>query len=150
MKFVLGIVIPYTGSAKENGQNYKQGIDVAFAKVNEAGGVNGRILKLIPADDGFEPSRTLGAMNAALGQGAGVRLFRQPRYADRGMVSVPFALEHRALFFAPFTGGTAVRHDPPDRYVFNYRPSFMEEADAAVRYLLKIRKLKPNQIAAFG
>jgi len=32
----FGIVIPFTGSAKENGQNYKQGIDVAFAKINEA------------------------------------------------------------------------------------------------------------------
>ncbi len=145
----LGIVIPYTGSAKENGQNYKQGIDVAFAKVNEAGGVNGRILKLIPADDGFEPSRTLGAMKQLWDKEQVFGYFGNLG-TPTAEVSVPFALEHRALFFAPFTGGTAVRHDPPDRYVFNYRPSFMEEADAAVRYLLKIRKLKPNQIAAFG
>ena len=55
----FGIVVPYSGSAKENGQNYKLGIDVAFSAVNEAGGVNGRQLKLVPADDGFEPTRTL-------------------------------------------------------------------------------------------
>src|SRR6195256_6609329 len=58
----FGIVIPFSGSAKENGKNIKLGIDVAFARVNDAGGVNGRMLKLIPADDGFEPSRTLEAM----------------------------------------------------------------------------------------
>jgi len=145
----FGIVIPFTGSAKENGQNYKQGIDVAFAKVNEEGGVNGRILKLIPADDGFEPMRTLGAMKQLWDKEQVFGYFGNLG-TPTAEVSVPFALEHRALFFAPFTGGTAVRHDPPDRYVFNYRPSFMEEADAAVRYLLKIRKLKPNQIAAFG
>jgi hypothetical protein len=145
----FGIVIPFTGSAKENGQNYKQGIDVAFAKVNEEGGVNGRILKLIPADDGFEPTRTLGAMKQLWDKEQVFGYFGNLG-TPTAEVSVPFALEHRALFFAPFTGGTAVRHDPPDRYVFNYRPSFMEEADAAVRYLLKVRKLKPNQIAAFG
>ncbi|MGA7804782.1 ABC transporter substrate-binding protein [Bradyrhizobium sp.] len=145
----FGIVIPYSGSAKENGQNYKQGIDVAFAKVNDAGGVNGRMLKLIPADDGFEPSRTLGAMKQLWDKDQ-VFGYLGNLGTPTADVSVPFALEHRALFFAPFTGGSVVRHDPPDRYVFNYRPSFMEEADAAVRYLLKIRRLKPNQIAAFG
>ena len=145
----LGIVIPFTGSAKENGQNYKHGIDVAFAKVNEEGGVNGRVLKLIPADDGFEPTRTLDAMKQLWDKEQVFGYFGNLG-TPTAEVSVPFALEHRALFFAPFTGGTAVRHDPPDRYVFNYRPSFMEEADAAVRYLLKIRKLKPNQIAVFG
>jgi branched-chain amino acid transport system substrate-binding protein len=145
----FGIVIPFTGSAKENGQNYKQGIDVAFAKINDAGGVNGRLLKLIPADDGFEPARTVGAMKQLLEKEQVFGFFGNLG-TPTAEVSVPYALEQRTLFFAPFTGGTAVRHDPPDRYVFNYRPSFMEEADAAVRYLLKVRKLKPNQIAAFG
>jgi ABC-type branched-subunit amino acid transport system substrate-binding protein len=145
----FGIVIPYTGSAKENGQNYKQGIDVAFAKLNDAGGVNGRLLKLIPADDGFEPSRTVGAMKQLLEKDKVFGFFGNLGTATSD-VGVPYALEQRTLFYAPFTGGNTPRHDPPDRYVFNYRPSFVEEADAAVRYLLKVRKLKPNQIAAFG
>jgi len=145
----FGIVIPYTGSAKENGQNYKQGIDVAFAKINEAGGVNGRLLKLIPGDDGFEPARTVGVMKNLLEKERVFGFFGNLG-TPTAEVSVPYALEQRTLFYAPFTGGTVVRHDPPDRYVFNYRPSFAEEADAAVRYLLKVRKLKPNQIIAFG
>jgi ABC-type branched-subunit amino acid transport system substrate-binding protein len=145
----FGMVVPYTGSAKEIGQNYKRGIDVAFAKVNDAGGVNGRLLKLIPADDGFEPSRTVGAMTQLLEKDQVFGFFGNFG-TPTAEVAVPFALERRMLFFAPFTGGSEVRHDPPDRYVFNYRPSLMEEADAAVRYLLKVRKLRPNQIAAFG
>ncbi len=38
---------------------------------------------------------------------------------------------------------------PPDRYVFNYRPSYAEETDAAVHYLVKVRRVKPGQIAEF-
>ncbi len=125
----FGIVIPYSGSAKDNGRNMKLGIDIAFARANDTGGVNGRTIKLIPADDGFVIGN-LGTPTAA--------------------VAVPYALERHALFFGPLTGANVVRHDPPDRYVFNYRPSYTEEADAAVRYLLKIRKLQPRQIAVFA
>ncbi|MGA7804781.1 ABC transporter substrate-binding protein [Bradyrhizobium sp.] len=145
----FGMVIPYTGSAKENGQSYKLGFEVAFAKANDGGGVNGRMLKLIPADDGFEPSRTLGAMKQLWDKDQ-VFGYVGNLGTPTAEVSVPFALDHRALFYAGFTGGSVLRHDPPDRYVFNYRPSFVEEGDAAVRYLLKMRKLRPNQIAAFG
>jgi branched-chain amino acid transport system substrate-binding protein len=145
----FGIVVPFTGSAKENGQSYKQGFEVAFSKQNDAGGVNGRLLKLIAADDGFEPTRTLAAVTQLWDKDQ-VFGFVGCLGTPTADVSVPFALEHRALFYAPFTGGSNVRHDPPDRYVFNYRLSFIEEADAAVRYLLKIRRIRPNQIAAFG
>jgi ABC-type branched-subunit amino acid transport system substrate-binding protein len=54
------------------------------------------------------------------------------------------------LFFGAFTGANVVRHDPPDRYVFNYRPSYAEETDAAVRYLVKLRRIPPRQIAVFA
>jgi ABC-type branched-subunit amino acid transport system substrate-binding protein len=43
-----------------------------------------------------------------------------------------------------------LRHDPPDRYVFNYRASYAEETDATVRYLVKIRRLQPRQIVVFA
>jgi ABC-type branched-subunit amino acid transport system substrate-binding protein len=43
-----------------------------------------------------------------------------------------------------------LRSDPPDRYVFNYRASYAEETEAIVHYLVKVRKLKPRQIAVFA
>jgi branched-chain amino acid transport system substrate-binding protein len=145
----FGIVIPFSGGAKENGRNIKLGIDVAFARANDAGGVNGRLLKLIAADDGFEPSRTLEAMKN-LWDKEQVFGYIGNHGTPTAAVALPFALERRALFFGPLTGANVVRNDPPDRYVFNYRPSYSEETDAAVRYLLKIRKLQPRQIAVFA
>jgi ABC-type branched-subunit amino acid transport system substrate-binding protein len=145
----FGIVIPYTGGAKANGHNMKLGVDLAFARANDNGGVNGRMLKLIPADDGFEPSRTLDAMKT-LWDKEQVFGFVGNHGTPTAAIAVPYALERHALFFGALTGATVVRHDPPDRYVFNYRPSYMEEVDAAVRYLIKVRKLQPKQIAVFG
>src|SRR4029077_10579162 len=43
-----------------------------------------------------------------------------------------------------------LRHDPPDRYVFNYRASYAEETDSVVHYLLKLRRIPPRQIAVFA
>ncbi|MBV9566034.1 MAG: ABC transporter substrate-binding protein, partial [Bradyrhizobium sp.] len=58
----MGMVIPYTGAVKENGRMFKLGIESAFAKANDTGGINGRLIKLYTADDGYEPTRTLDAM----------------------------------------------------------------------------------------
>jgi ABC-type branched-subunit amino acid transport system substrate-binding protein len=145
----FGTVIPFSGGAKENGKNMKLGIELAFARANDNGGVNGRTLKLIPTDDGFEPARTLDAMKN-LWDKEQVFGFIGNLGTPTAAVAVPYALERHALFFAPLTGASVVRHDPPDRYVFNYRPSYTEEADAAVRYLVKIRRLQPRQIAVFA
>src|SRR5262249_51842686 len=65
-------------------------------------------------------------------------------------VAIPYALEQRMLFFGAFTGAGLLRRDPPDRYVFNYRASYAEETDAVVRYLVKIRRIRPEQIAVFA
>ena len=65
-------------------------------------------------------------------------------------VGIPYALQNKALFFGAFTGAGILRHDPPDRYVFNYRAGYAEETDAVVRYLIKLRHLQPRQIAVFA
>src|SRR5260364_304040 len=58
----LGMVIPTSRPVKESGRQLKLGVETAFNRVNEAGGINGRMLKLVTADDGYDPSRTLDAM----------------------------------------------------------------------------------------
>ena len=58
----FGIVAPFSGPAKELGRQMRIGIESAFNLANDAGGVNGRQLKLVSADDGYEPSRTGEAM----------------------------------------------------------------------------------------
>ena len=145
----FGISAPLSGAAKELGQNMKLGIDAAFHVANTKGGVHGRQLRLVAADDGYEPSRTVETMK---------QLYEQDRVfgivgnvgTPTAVVALPYALEHRMLFYGAFTGANLLRRDPPDRYVFNYRTSYAEETDAVVRYLVKVRRLKPEQIAVFA
>jgi branched-chain amino acid transport system substrate-binding protein len=145
----FGIAAPFSGSSRELGRQMKLGIDTAFNRVNDTGGVNGRILRLLAADDGYEPSRTLDAMKTLYDKDQ-VFGFVGNVGTPTAAVAIPFALERRALFFGAFTGASILRNDPPDRYVFNYRASYAEETDAVVHYLIKIRKLQPRQIAVFA
>jgi ABC-type branched-subunit amino acid transport system substrate-binding protein len=145
----FGICGPFSGSAKELGRQMKLGIEAAFNRANDAGGVDGRMLKLFAADDGYEPSRTLEAMKQLYDKDQ-VFGFIGNVGTPTAAVAIPYALERRTLFFGGFTGANILRNDPPDRYVFNYRASYAEETDAAVRYLIKLRKLQPRQIAVFA
>ena len=111
---------------------------------NANGGVHGRQLRLIAADDGYEPARTAETMK---------QLYEKDQVfgvvgnvgTPTAVVALPYALERKMLFFGAFTGAGLLRSDPPDRYVFNYRASYAEETDAVVHYLVKVRRLKPSR-----
>jgi branched-chain amino acid transport system substrate-binding protein len=145
----FGISAAFTGSAKELGNQMKLGIQTAFNLINDAGGIHGRQLKLVAADDGYEPTRTAETMKE-LYEKEQVFGFVGNVGTPTAVVGVPYALERRMLFFGAFTGAGLLRRDPPDRYVFNYRASYAEETDAVVRYLVKMRGLRPEQIAVFA
>lgn len=145
----FGISAPFSGPAKELGRQMKLGIDTAFNRVNDAGGVEGRMLKLIAADDGYEPTRTAETMKQLYEKDQVFGILGNVG-TPTAAVAVPYALERKMLFFGAFTGANILRRDPPDRYVFNYRASYTEETDAVVRYLVKVRRIPPNQIAVFA
>ena len=145
----FGISAPFSGAAKELGNQMKLGIQTAFNLANDAGGIGGRQAKLLVADDGYEPTRTADTMKQLYDKQQ-VFGFVGNVGTPTAVVALPYALDHHALFFGAFTGADLLRRDPPDRYVFNYRASYAEETDAVVRYLVRMRHLRPEQIAVFA
>ena len=145
----FGISAALSGPTKELGQNMNRGIVAAFNVANANGGVHGRQLRLIAADDGYEPARAAETMK---------QLYEKDQVfgvvgnvgTPTAVVALPYALERKMLFFGAFTGAGLLRNDPPDRYVFNYRASYAEETAATVHYLVKVRRLKTNEIAVFA
>src|SRR5262245_61568201 len=145
----FGISAAFSGPTKELGQNMYRGIEAAFRVANANGGVHGRQLRLFAADDGYEPARAAETMK---------QLYEREQVfgvvgnvgTPTAVVALPYALERKMLFFGAFTGAGLLRNDPPDRYVFNYRASYAEETAAVVNYLVKVRRLKPEQIAVFA
>ena len=145
----IGTTVSNSGPNREVGRSMLLGIRTAFEMVNDEGGIEGRKLKLTALDDGYEPERALANLRD---------LFeKQKILAVTGCVgtapaklTAAYAVAHRRLFFAPFTGAAFLRHTPPDRYVFNYRASTGEETGALVQYFVKVRRIPANRIAVFA
>jgi ABC-type branched-subunit amino acid transport system substrate-binding protein len=88
---------PFSGSAKELGHEMKIGIEAAFGLVNEAGGIYGRQLALVAADDGYEPARTADAVRE-LRDKDGVFGMIGNVGTPTAMVSLPYARAQDAVF----------------------------------------------------
>ena len=146
---VFGMCAPFSGTEKEFGRQLKIGWDVAFAAQNEAGGVHGKKLKLLAMDDGYEPARTRAAVKDLVESRKVFGLVGSFGSATAA-VSVPYANEKGVLFFAAYSGAALLRNDPPDRYVFNLRASYAEEAAALVSWLLEVKRLRPAQVAVLA
>jgi ABC-type branched-subunit amino acid transport system substrate-binding protein len=148
-ELVFGMCAPFSGTEKEFGHQLRVGYDVAFAAQNEAGGVHGRKLKLLPMDDGYEPARTRTAMVELVENRKVFGLVGNFGSATAA-VSVPYANEKGVLFWGAYSGAKILRNDPPDRVVFNYRASYAEETAAMVAYLVDVRRIPPQAIAVFA
>ncbi len=147
-ELVFGMSSPFSGAVKEMGRAMRVGVEAAFAVANEGGGVNGRKLRLVALDDRYDPTRTLQVMRdlvetrkvfGIVGNGG----------TPTAAVSLPYVMEKKVLFFGALTGAPFLRKSPPDRYVFNYRPSYAEETAVAFSYLTEVRRIPVSQIASF-
>ena len=148
-EILFGMAAPFSGPSRELGRQMQIGVETAFDQINAAGGMNGRLLRLAEADDGYEPEKTPDAMRFLYDKDK-VFGFIGNVGTPTAAVALPFALDHRALFFGAFTGASLLRRSPPDRYVFNYRASYAEETNAVVHYLVKVRHIQPKEIVVFA
>jgi len=146
---VFGMSAPLSGPVRGLGQQMKVGVEIAFAAQNQAGGVNGRKLTLVAADDGYEPERAKAAVRDLVE--------RRNVFALVGSVgtpttaaALPYLLDRGVVLFGALSGADLLRNDPPDRFVFNYRASYWEETAALVKYLVEVRRIRPSQIAVLA
>jgi ABC-type branched-subunit amino acid transport system substrate-binding protein len=145
----FGTTTAFSGSNRDLGQNVALGIRTSFAAVNEQGGVHGRKLELVVLDDAYDPDRALANMKELVEVRKVFGVIGNVG-TPTARVTVPFAIEHHVLFFAPYSGAGLLRQDPPDRYVFNYRASYADETAAMVRYFVEIKRIDPKKVAVFA
>ena len=145
---VFGMSSPFSGAIKELGRGMRTGLEVAFAVANESGGVHDRKLRLVALDDGYDPERTKAVMSELLDQRKVFAIVGNVG-SPTAEASIPLVMGKKVVFFGALSGAPLLRKNPPDRYVFNYRPSYAEETAAAVRYLVDVRRVDPRHIGVF-
>ncbi len=141
----IGMSTALNGAASFLGTSFKIGVEAYLNTVNDAGGVNGRKIKLIAYDDGYEPKNAF--TNAT-------KLIKEDGvFGLLGNVGTPTALEIRKMLadekvflFAPFTGAESLRK-PVDRYLLHYRASYNQETEVFVKGMVDV--LGYRKVAVF-
>ncbi len=146
---VFGMASPLNGANRDLGRSMKLGVELAFMAANDGGGVHGRKLRLVALDDGNEPE-TSAKMVRDLVEQQQVFAILGNAGTTTASAALPFLVGSKVVYFGAVSGAPTLRKDPPDRYVFNYRPSLAEETSAAVRYLVDVRRIPPDKIAVFA
>ncbi len=141
----IGMANALSGPASALGTGMKAGATAYFKKVNAAGGVHGRTIKLISYDDGYEPKRTVEATSKLI---ADDRVFALLGYVGTptSTAIMPLIQKERVIYWAPFTGAEFLR-TPVNKYIFNVRGSYFDEAETQVRYL--VDRLGKKKIGMF-
>ncbi len=143
----LGMTAALSGPAQSLGTGMKIGIESYFDRVNRDGGVHGHKLELIAMDDGYVPEAAIRNMHALIDEEKVLAVLGNVG-TPTAKVTVPIATKKKTLLFGAFTGAGLLRPTPPNRYVVNYRASYIQETAAMVRGLLK-QGILPYQIGIF-
>lgn len=132
-QILFGQSAAFTGPAEELGKNMEFGIRAAFHEVNQKGGVHGRELVLLIADDRYEPELAI-ANTRKLIEELGVFALIGAVGTPTSRSAVPVAFQAGVPYIAPFTGAEILRN--PDLVnVINLRASYYQETEEMVKRL---------------
>jgi ABC-type branched-subunit amino acid transport system substrate-binding protein len=140
-EILIGQFAAFSGPAGQLGQRMNAGIQAQFKAVNAAGGVNGRQLKLVTRDDGYEPEKSKAAVKALIEQEKVFALIGSVG-TPTGLAAVPVLTAANVPLVGMFTGAEGLR-EPFNRNVFHVRASYFDEAERIVEHLttLGVKKI---------
>ena len=141
----LGASLALTGHAGYLGTQTLRGAEAYIRHVNKLGGVHGRTIKVIAADDSYDPPRCLANTQKFIVDNDIFSLFCYVGTPTTVKV-LPLVEEAKIPLIGMLTGANALR-EPFNRYVVNIRASYYQETGAAVAHLVKDLGIK--RIAVF-
>jgi len=142
---LVGMSTVLTGPASFLGTSFKAGSEAYLKTVNDAGGVNGRKIKLIAYDDGYEPGKAVPNVTKLIKEDKVFCLLGNVG-TPTVMAIKPIITQEQVPLFAPFTGAEPLRH-PVVKYILNYRASYSQETEEFIRGMVDV--LGHKKIAVF-
>jgi ABC-type branched-subunit amino acid transport system substrate-binding protein len=122
------------GPAASLGLGMRDGLRAAFEEANRAGGVHGRRIVLDSIDDGYEPDRSLAAVEAIIAEDAHLGLVGAVGTPTTA-VTQPATTDVGLPMIGPFTGAGFLR-DAFNDNVLNVRATYAAETEAWIRHLV--------------
>jgi branched-chain amino acid transport system substrate-binding protein len=105
-EIVIAVAGPMTGQYASFGEQMKNGAELAVEQINEAGGVNGEMLRLVIGDDACDPRQAVNVANQFAGEGvvfvaghfcSGSSIPASAVYSEEGIIQISPASTNPAL-----------------------------------------------------
>lgn len=132
----LGMSAPLSGAAGAYGRAMKEGIEVCFARVNAAGGVNGRKLELVALDDGYETAPAVANAKRLIEQEKVFALMGF--YGSSPTAAVLPVLDASGVPLIGTVSGSDALRQPANPNMFHLRASYGDETAAIVKHLTTV------------
>ena len=132
---LIGQSAALSGPAERLGKEMKAGAEAYFDVVNKAGGVNGRMIKLLTVDDGYEPDKAAANTKKLIAEDKVLALFGYVG-TPTSNAALPIFTAAKVPFIGAFTGAQSLR-EPFNRYIFNVRASYFDETEQIVAHLVQ-------------
>lgn len=141
----IGAFQDQSGAAAVVGINMRKGMEAYFNWVNARGGVNGRKIKFIVEDDGFQAARAIAATKKLVEQDkvfALVGTLGTPGVA----ATIDYIMEKQIPSIYQGTGISALAY-PPKKYFFPVQPNYISEGRIVATYVVDNLKMKRIAVA---
>jgi branched-chain amino acid transport system substrate-binding protein len=130
---VIGQVAPLSGVLASTGAQMVLGGKIYFDHVNARGGVHGRRIQHVVADDGYKVDETVRLTRELLQRPDVLSLFGFAGTANIGKLLAEGVLEQGgAALVAPYTGGENLR-TPFNPWIFHLRAGYADETEHMVQ-----------------
>ena len=133
----IGNINPYSGPASAYGAIGK-GINAYFDKINAEGGINGRKIKFISVDDGYNPARTV-EMARKLVEEDEVLLLFQPLGTPPNSAIHKYMNTKKVPHLFVATGATKWGDPKNFPWTMGWQPNYQSESRIFVQHLLETR-----------
>lgn len=134
-EIVLGQSIGITGPLAQMAPDIVNGGKVYFDGINANGGINGRKIRTVVLDDGYDPAQTLKTVRQLIDDDKVFALFSLTGTANVAGVLPMLASEAQPVpLVGPITGADGVRN-PRMGNVFHVRASYENELEKLVQHL---------------
>ena len=139
-EITLGSIQDLSGPLAGFGKQARLGMMLAVDEINEQGGVNGRKLKLIVEDSGYDPKKAVLAAQKLVNKD---KIFMMVGHIGtaQNMAAMPVQFEKNVINFFPITAAREM-YEPFHRLKYSFAATYFDQIRRAVPQMVKDKGLK--------
>ena len=139
-EILIGTILDQSGPLAGFGKQSRLGMQLRVDEVNEQGGINGRKLKLIVEDDGYDPKKAVLAAQKLVNQD---KIFIMAGHLGtaQNLASMPVQFEKNVINFFPITAAREM-YEPLDRLKYSFAATYFDQMREALPNLIKEKNAK--------